>query len=67
MKKILVTMMLLISVSVVFAGFDNAIHSKKYNEMCIDAEGKPVDAKQCDPTRCGCLYHVIVDFVGDMF
>jgi hypothetical protein len=63
MKKLLATLMLLLFVSVVFAGkvgdSDSTINNPKsqYNQ-CHDANGKwEPQNKNCDPNACGCLLH----------
>lgn len=71
MKKLLATLMLLLCVSVAFAGktgdTSDAINNPK-QMVCHDSNGKwdPQD-KNCDPASCGCLFHQIEDFFMDIF
>ena len=71
MKKIFATLLLLMCVSVAFAGTtgdaDNVINNPK-QVVCHDADGKwnPSD-KSCDPGACGCLFHEIEEFIKSIF
>jgi hypothetical protein len=72
MKKLLATFMLLMFVSVAFAGpagGDSAIENPKTRAIqCHDKNGNwsPQD-KNCDPTSCGCLFHQIEEFIVGLF
>lgn len=66
MKKLLATVFLLLSVSIVYAGAPReAVPSTM---VCHDKKGNwaPQD-KNCDPNSCGCLFHQIWDFVTEAF
>jgi hypothetical protein len=72
MKKLIATMMLLMMVSVAFAGKtaepDGAIGNPKTYELCHDSLGKwNPQSKSCDPNACGCLFHEIEDFFKGIF
>lgn len=71
MKKLLATLMLLMFVSVAFAGKTGSSEDIIYNPnapVCHDKAGKwdPQD-KNCDPASCGCLFHQIEEFIVDLF
>ncbi len=71
MKKLFATLMLLMCVSVAFAGKagDSAGAVNNPNApVCHDKSGKwdPQD-KNCDPYGCGCLFHEIEEFFVDLF
>lgn len=74
MKKLFATILLLMCVSFAFAGkvgdgdTDGAIYNTKRYELCHDANGKwsPQD-KSCDPDSCGCLFHMIEEFIAGWF
>lgn len=71
MKKLLATLMLLVCVSVAFAGKTgdsaNAIPNQNA-PVCHDKEGKwNPESKSCDPNACGCLFHQIEEFVIGLF
>ena len=71
MKKAVATIMLLMCVSVPFAGktgdTSGAIDNPKA-AVCHDKNGKwsPED-KSCDPNACGCLFHQIEEFLVGIF
>ena len=71
MKKLFATIMLLMCVSVAFAGntgdTSGAINNPKA-PVCHDKNGSwnPED-KNCDPCACGCLFHEIEHFILDLF
>jgi hypothetical protein len=72
MKKIIASMMLLLMVSVAFAGKtadpDGAINNPKRYALCHDEAGKwDPQSKSCDPDACGCLFHQIEEFFMDVF
>lgn len=70
MKKFIATLMLLMCVSVAFAGkvgdSGNAVENPK--NLCHDDDGKwnPRD-KSCEPGNCGCLFHQIEEFLKGLF
>ncbi|MBS1797651.1 MAG: hypothetical protein JSS81_27765 [Acidobacteria bacterium] len=72
MKKLFATFLLLMCVTVAFAGKvdDSAglINNQKQYSLCHDETGKwnPQD-KNCDPNSCGCLFHQIEHFIIDLF
>lgn len=71
MKKLFATFMLLMFVSVASPGTvsdGNAIESQTVN-VCHDANGnwKPQVGSKCDPNACGCLFHMIEDFIVGIF
>jgi len=71
MKKLLATFMLLMFVSVAFAGKagDSAdVINNPNAPVCHDKSGKwnPQD-KNCDPESCGCLFHQIEEFIVGLF
>lgn len=70
MKKLIATSLLLLSVTIGFAGRagDSAVNNPKTQVLCHDADGKwdPQD-KRCDPNSCGCLFHQIEEFIVGIF
>lgn len=72
MKKLFATLLLLMCVSVAFAGkagdSAGAINNPKNEAVCHDKNGNwdPQD-KSCDPYACGCLFHQIEEFIVGMF
>lgn len=73
MKKMLATLMLLMCVSVAFAGktggdsTSGAIDGGGKN-LCHDNKGKwNPQSKDCDPDSCGCLFHEIEEFIAGLF
>jgi hypothetical protein len=72
MKKIIATAVLLMFVSIAFAGKagypDNVINSDKRYALCHDERGKfNPQSKDCDPNSCGCLFHQIEEFLLEIF
>jgi hypothetical protein len=71
MKKLFATFLLLMCVSVAFAGktgdSDGAVYNPKA-PICHDKNGNwdPQD-KRCDEESCGCLFHQIEEFFVDLF
>lgn len=72
MKKLFATLLLLMCVSVVFAGkagdSDGAVNNPDA-PVCHDKSGKwnPDLDKRCDEPTCGCLFHEIGEFVIGIF
>lgn len=69
MKKLFAMLLLLVCVSVAFAGSTgSAIANPKTHALCYDEDGKwnPQD-KNCDPHACGCLFHEIGEFIKGLF
>ncbi len=67
MKKLLGTLVLLVFVSVGFAGIDGIAHTSSTNAKCFDSKGNAINSKECSQTNCTCLFHQVVDFVEGMF
>lgn len=70
MKKLIATMLLLLCVTIGFAGRagDSAILNPKSYALCHDDYGKwDAKDKSCDPESCGCLYHQIEEFFVELF
>jgi len=71
MKKLFATFLLLMLVSVPFAGTagaNGAIHNPKNDAVCYDKDGRwDPQNKSCDPESCGCLFHRIEEFIVDLF
>lgn len=70
MKKLLATFLLLMCVSVAFAGKTGGSADVIDNpgSQCHDKSGKwNPQNKNCDPTACGCLFHQIEEFVLGLF
>jgi len=73
MKKLLATLMLLMFVSVAFAGkagdSAGAINNPKSpSTQCHDKSGNwNPQSKDCDQTSCGCLFHQIEEFIVGLF
>ena len=72
MKKLFATLMLLMCVSLAFAGksgdVNGAIDGGGKQSVCHDKNGNwsPQD-KNCDLSSCGCLFHEIEHFILDLF
>jgi|GEM_PF-2220718 len=74
MKKAVSTVMLIMVITLGFTGSIGAKSSvtanPKLHAACIDSEGKWIENKECgsqNVPNCGCLFHQIVDYIGDFF
>ncbi|HKX84636.1 MAG TPA: hypothetical protein VJL58_10490 [Pyrinomonadaceae bacterium] len=68
MRRFFATVLLLLTLSFAFAGPTGAAIDNPKAPVCHDKSGKwaPQD-KSCDPYACGCLFHEILDALGDIF
>ena len=69
MKKLLATLLLLMCVSLAFAGKagDSAVENPNA-PVCHDKNGKwDPQSKSCEPGNCGCLFHQIEEFFAELF
>ena len=74
MKRIVATVMLVMVITLGFTGSigakNSVVTNPKAHAACVDSEGKWIESKECGPQdnpACGCLFHQIVDYIGDFF
>ena len=74
MKKTISTVVLFMIITLGFTGNigakSSAVSDPKAHAACIDSNGKWIENKECgsqNAPNCGCLFHQIVDYIGDFF